>query len=410
METIRILTKNGVDNTNIDGARDNNFNAGGRSGIVKGVLNEGLFTAQGNEIVFDTCELRISGHRVVLEEPSRITFSGIPYPAERFQYIAKITNTDGAISFELITTTIHELEQDDILNGNGVYELEIGRFTHDTSGNITDVVRTADVITGGTGSGGGGDFIVGNVTTQTLDAGLNAEVDVEQNPETGKVDFSFAIPQGESGGVTLDTEQTITGEKRFSHSNGIYVNRIHNLSGNAIYDFDGTNVRFGQTTLPLILSGSAARPKYTTDGTNFEDVAKISDIKDMVFPVHRVIITTDDISPATYLPNTTWERITDRVLIGAGNLYTAGSTGGSVTHKHSGGTLGAEVTISSNNIIINTIPQQDGLLYNPIAELTTSSRQAYTGAQEYIVPVIGNTSEANGLPPYLAVYIWRRIA
>lgn len=199
METIRILTKNGVENTNIDGARDNNFNAGGRSGIVKGVLNEGTLTAQGNEMVFDTCELRISGHRVVIEEPSRITLSGLPSSAERFQYIAKITNTDGAISFELITTLIHELEQDDILNGNGVYEFEIGRFTHDTSGNITDVVRTADVITGGTGSGGSGDFNVGNVTTQTLDAGLNAEVDVEYNTETGKVDFSFAIPQGEKG-------------------------------------------------------------------------------------------------------------------------------------------------------------------------------------------------------------------
>ena len=31
----RILTKNGVDNTNIDGARNYNFNAGRRSGIVK---------------------------------------------------------------------------------------------------------------------------------------------------------------------------------------------------------------------------------------------------------------------------------------------------------------------------------------------------------------------------------------
>ena len=131
---------------------------------------------------------------------------------------------------------------------------------------------------------------------------------------------------------------------------------------------------------------------------------------DMVFPVGKVILTTDNVSPATYVPNTTWERITDRVLIGAGNLYTAGSTGGSVTHKHSGGTLGAEVTISSNNIIINTISQQDGLTYKPTAELITSSRQAYTAGQEYITPVIGNTSEANGLPPYLAVNIWKRVS
>ena len=129
-----------------------------------------------------------------------------------------------------------------------------------------------------------------------------------------------------------------------------------------------------------------------------------------MLPVGAIYMSYVDISPATFIEGSTWERITDRVLIGAGNLYTAGSTGGSVTHKHSGGTLGAEVTISSNNIIINTTPQQDGLTYNPIAELTTSSRQAYTGAQEYIVPVIGNTSEANGLPPYLAVNIWKRVS
>lgn len=59
-------------------------------------------------------------------------------------------------------------------------------------------------------SGGSGDFIVGNVTTQTLDAGLNAEVDVEYNTETGKVDFSFAIPQGDKGdnaGEYVNTNQ-----------------------------------------------------------------------------------------------------------------------------------------------------------------------------------------------------------
>lgn len=287
METTRVLTKNGVENTNIDGARDNNFNAGGRSGIVKGVLNEGTFTAQGNEIVFDTCELRISGHRVVIEEPSRISLSGTPYSAERFQYIAKITNIDGEISFELITTLIHELEQDDILNGNGVYELEIGRFTHDTSGNITDVVRTADVITGGTGSG-----------------------------------------------VDIDT--------------------LH--------------------------------------------------------PIGSVFITTDSTSPAALFANTTWEKITDKFLVGAGNLYEVGATGGSTTHKHAGGTLGAEVTISGTNIIINTIVQEDGYNYNPIAELTTTERQTYPFGQNYITPVIGNTAESNNLPPYMAVNIWKRVA
>lgn len=251
---VRILTKNGVENTNIDGARDNNFNAGGRSGIVKGVLNEGLFTAQGSELVFDTCELRISGHRVVIEEPTRVRFSGIPSYAERFQYIAKITNTDGAISFELITTVIHELEQDDILNGNGVYEFEIGRFTHDTNGNITDVVRTADVITGGTGSGGDGGFVVGNVNTETLDAGLDAEVDVEQNTETGAVDFSFAIPQGKTGaaGVGISSVSKIS-------TDGLVDTYTITLTNGKTYDFTVTNGAKGS-------DGTTFTPSVSQDG------------------------------------------------------------------------------------------------------------------------------------------------
>lgn len=128
-----------------------------------------------------------------------------------------------------------------------------------------------------------------------------------------------------------------------------------------------------------------------------------------MYPVGAIYITTNAESPAKFLPQTTWQLISDRVLIGAGNLYDAGSTGGATAHKHGGGTLGAEVTISSNNIIINTVQQEDGLVYNPIAQLTTSSRQSYTGGQNYIAPVIGNTAEVNSLPPYLAVYIWKRI-
>ena len=56
----RILTKNGVDNTNIDGARNYNFNAGRRSGIVQGALNQGnFFASSNNTIVLDTCELEL---------------------------------------------------------------------------------------------------------------------------------------------------------------------------------------------------------------------------------------------------------------------------------------------------------------------------------------------------------------
>lgn len=127
-------------------------------------------------------------------------------------------------------------------------------------------------------------------------------------------------------------------------------------------------------------------------------------------PIGSVFITTDSTSPAELFANTTWEKITDKFLVGAGNLYEVGTTGGSVTHKHNEGTLGAEVTISSTNVIINTVVQEDGYNYNPIAELTTTERKAYPYGQNYITPVIGNTGESNSLPPYIAVNIWKRVA
>ena len=48
---IKILTQNGIDNTNIDGARSYNFNAGGRSGIIAGALSGGDFITTASNVV-----------------------------------------------------------------------------------------------------------------------------------------------------------------------------------------------------------------------------------------------------------------------------------------------------------------------------------------------------------------------
>ena len=77
--SVTILTKNGIENSNISAARDFNFNSGGQSGIMQGALNEGEFYASSSNIIaLDSCELRISGHRVVIDEPYLITMSNIP--------------------------------------------------------------------------------------------------------------------------------------------------------------------------------------------------------------------------------------------------------------------------------------------------------------------------------------------
>ena len=205
----KILTQNGVDNTNIDGARDHYFNAGMRDGIVKGSLNEGNLIANGNSIGLDTCVLLIGGHPIVIKGAWVKQYTSFPSVNTRYAVVAQIVVDDNSnVAFDILdlptSTTLRKDKLFKNANGAGTYQVEIGRFTLTTSGTIEDVVRKIDIITGGKGSGDGV-INIGNVTTNTLAAGLEAEVDIEQrlNEEDGKTytDFNFDIPAG----ATIDT-------------------------------------------------------------------------------------------------------------------------------------------------------------------------------------------------------------
>ena len=212
---IRILTKNAVDNTNIDGARDHNFNAGRKSGIVKGVLNEGkFFTITSNIICLDTCELRLFGHRIVVEEPITHTLAGIPLTAIRYSFIAQVIVDDNFnVSFStFIQLSSTELIQDNLdKTGKGTYQLEIGKFTQLSDGTLTDVTRTADLITGGAGGGDSEYIRIGTVTTNKISPELDADVDIENtiNPDDNKpqTNFTFNIPTPSGTVINIGGEE-----------------------------------------------------------------------------------------------------------------------------------------------------------------------------------------------------------
>ena len=200
----KILTENSVDNTNIDGARAEHFNAGLRDGIVKGAFNEGTFTALASNVIsFDTCELRISGHRVIIDEIWTQTFSSSPSVATRYALVGQIVvDSSSNVDFSLfVQNAATQLVKDNLFrteNGAGTYQVEIGRFTLTPNGTIADVKRTLDLITGGS-SGMGEHFVAGNITTTMLDAGMDANVTAEDvydaNGDYKQTDFSFELPE-----------------------------------------------------------------------------------------------------------------------------------------------------------------------------------------------------------------------
>lgn len=99
---IKILTKNGVENTNIDGARANYIATGRTVGVIKDVLREAnLFTLTDSYIAINPCELSVYGHRVVITEIEY--FSILETTAYRTPYflMGTLTVTESSVEFNL---------------------------------------------------------------------------------------------------------------------------------------------------------------------------------------------------------------------------------------------------------------------------------------------------------------------
>jgi hypothetical protein len=208
----RILEKDGVNNTNIDGARFNNFCAGERSGIIKSTLNECAITTPSSSVInIETGELLVSGVRVVLNSPTNFTFSTFPSSATRYSLIAEIvidSNSDitSRIFVQLANSALVQNDLFETETGAGTYQIELAKFTLTSTG-VEDLVRTVNVITGGMG-GDGAHWEVGEIVTNTLEQGLEAEVDIDYNENTKKYDFTFSIPNGNGIASIIKTNTT----------------------------------------------------------------------------------------------------------------------------------------------------------------------------------------------------------
>ena len=106
------------------------------------------------------------------------------------------------------------------------------------------------------------------------------------NGQTGAV--TIAVPTktsdltNDSGFIKPTEANTFTGEQTFSNENGIKTNRVHNLNGNAWYDFDGTNDRLGSLATPTIVRTSEARPKAEVpsgSSTAIKELALLEDVQ-----------------------------------------------------------------------------------------------------------------------------------
>lgn len=134
------------------------------------------------------------------------------------------------------------------------------------------------------------------------------------------------------------------------------------------------------------------------------------------YPVGSIYMSVSSTNPSTLFGGT-WEQIEDKFLLAAGSTYDAGDTGGSATHNHMygirhggyrtivtgwGGT--DQLALYNDGTWSTASTQLDGAQ----GEMNSTSQNQNVGRVQ--MEQTANTGSASTLPPYLAVYVFKRIA
>ena len=134
------------------------------------------------------------------------------------------------------------------------------------------------------------------------------------------------------------------------------------------------------------------------------------------YPVGSIYMSVNSTSPASLFGGT-WTPLKDRFLVGAGSAYSGGATGGETSHSHNGGSLTALMAEDGNSTNIYHVATRnhynnDGVYtsWNSTRALTLAGSSGTTAYRYQGLIVDGKTGTTTTLPPYLAVYMWKRTA
>lgn len=117
------------------------------------------------------------------------------------------------------------------------------------------------------------------------------------------------------------------------------------------------------------------------------------------YPVGAVYISVNSTDPGELFGGT-WTRLKDRFLLSAGNTYTAGSTGGEARHTLTVNEMPShnhDLKIVGNREVHRNIPA------------TTTEWGYYQNIGDGIDNK-GGSQAHNNMPPYLTVYMWKRVS
>ena len=181
----------------------------------------------------------------------------------------------------------------------------------------------------------------------------------------------------------------------------------------------------------LDANGNLVVNSITTNSSGEGQALNNTAICNLIYPVGSIYMSVNSTSPSTLFGGT-WTQLKDRFLLGAGDTYSNGSTGGSATlqsHTHTIPSLSGTAASTTHSHIVTTktttYAQGSQSAWRCLSWPGTNTdytQTVYTnngtadGAHTHTVTTnASNTGSAGdgtsgNMPPYLTVYMWKRTA
>lgn len=256
-------------------------------------------------------------------------------------------------------------------DGSAEKSVAIPSVDSDLSSTSTNAIQNKAVNTALSGKlNTSGGTIVGdlNVTQSSVDVGFGGNLYVENGISSGSV-------------TTTDVSAV-------------------SVSSTTLKTTGATNLN-AQVTKVAVLDGNG-KVCYRTITDLFNDMVETNSVWAVAYPVGSIYMSTSSTSPKTLFGGGTWVQIKDRFLLAAGTTYKAGATGGEATH-----TLTVDEIANHRHVL--WYPNEGGEQSAAIGYPEAGSKKTWY-AEASKTGDTGGGEAHNNMPPYLAVYVWKRTA
>lgn len=216
-------------------------------------------------------------------------------------------------------------------------------------------------------------------------------------------------------GVPTDSTLTATATLTDSYSNVPKQAVLPTVAVTLDFYKDGTGIAMGKVAETAHLFECAWDMKANKDmtvGGTLTVAGKT--LLNYIYPVGSIYLSVNATNPGTLFGGT-WVQLKDRFLLGVGDSYTNGETGGAATHTLTSN----EMPTHGNHLYSGAswIGQgtANGKYLNSDANMSTfgTSGRGWTFSSNEAYPAgftSGGGKAHNNMPPYLAVYMWKRTA